>query len=39
MWGFDPNPGPAGGTPLFPEPYTFTEWLRRWTECRLGQPG
>ncbi|MEV2277400.1 SMI1/KNR4 family protein [Nocardiopsis sp. NPDC049922] len=40
MWAIDPNPAPEDDPDvmLFPERFTFTEWMRRWVEGTLQQP-
>lgn len=38
MWGFDPNPGPAGDAALYPQPYGLAAWLARWLDGRAQQP-
>ena len=40
MWAIDPNPAPEDepDVMLFPEPFTFTEWMGRWVKGTLQQP-
>jgi hypothetical protein len=38
IWGWDPNPGPAGRQALFPQPLTLAGWLDRWVRGQLFQP-
>ncbi|USY22782.1 SMI1/KNR4 family protein [Nocardiopsis exhalans] len=40
MWAIDPNPAPEDDPDvmLFPETFTFTEWMRRWIDGTLQQP-
>jgi hypothetical protein len=38
MWGFDPNPAEDPSHALNPQDMGLTEWLQRWTECRLHTP-
>lgn len=40
MWAIDPNPAPDDDPDvmLFPESFTFTEWMRRWVDGTLEQP-
>lgn len=37
MWACDPNPGIEED--VFPQPLTLSEWLERWVDGRLYQPG
>lgn len=38
MWGYDPNPAPAGISAMFAQQMTITEWFARWVGGRLYQP-
>ncbi|OKI13046.1 hypothetical protein A6A08_16545 [Nocardiopsis sp. TSRI0078] len=40
MWAIDPNPAPEDDPDamLFPQEFTFTEWMRRWADGTLQQP-
>ncbi|WP_150254343.1 SMI1/KNR4 family protein [Nocardiopsis deserti] len=40
MWAIDPNPAPGDGLDvmLFPQEFTFAEWMRRWVDGTLRQP-
>jgi hypothetical protein len=38
IWGSDPNPGPPGVPPCFPQGMTITDWFGKWVDGRLYQP-
>jgi hypothetical protein len=38
MWGYDPNPVEDPSQALNLQDMGLTEWLQRWTECRLHAP-
>jgi hypothetical protein len=38
IWGYDPNPAPAGVSAIFPQHMTVADWFGRWIDGRLQQP-
>jgi hypothetical protein len=38
VWGYDPNPAPAGVSCAFPQHMTIIDWCSNWVEGTLYQP-